>query len=338
MLRGVGWLVACREDARLPVDVAARLLPGASINPSLQSLARLLVIRSVRCRRLQRAYQTQARAMLRLQRERLTDDFRPALWLGALYLLEGRPAEGWRALEAAERLAGEESDGAAALACVALLMGEARAPSSHRGRHCDAIARDPMVRALADAAAAADRPEALRVETTVPVRASGLDDAPPCLHVQAVAGSPVTVDGPGGTRRLAPMEGELWLAFLSLACGADHAAVPSGEGRGAGEAGHDGPECEGLERHAWTSALWPTTPGAVGRMEGLFSAAIRSLREQLASVARRPVLEASRRGGYYLAQGVRVRVTLDVPSLVANWLLPRVLAVDGARLPGSPAS
>lgn len=317
MLRGVGWLVACREDARLPVDVAARLLPGASVNPSLQSLARLLVIRSVRCRRLQRAYQAQARAMLRLQRERLADDFRPALWLGALYLLEGRPAEGRRALEAAERLAGAEKDGAAALAYAALLMAEARAPSSQRSRQGEAIARDPVVRALADAATASDRPEGLRVEATVPVRVSGPADAPPCLHVQTSAGGPVIVGGPGGTRRLAAIEGELWLAFLSLVGGAD---APSGAG---------------LERDAWISALWPATPGAVGRMEGLFSAAIRSLREQLWSVARHPVLEASRRGGYHLAPGVRVRITLDVPSLVANWLLPRIRAADAARSSGS---
>jgi len=132
------------------------------------------------------------------------------------------------------------------------------------------------------------------------------------------------------------MEGELWLAFLSLVCGTDDAAAPAGERMGSSEPGAAAPEGEGLERHAWISALWPATPGAVGRSEGLFSAAIRSLREQLWSVARRPVLEASRRGGYHLARGVRVRVTLDVPSLVANWLLPRVRAVDGPRLPDSP--
>ena len=287
------------------MDVAARLLPGASTHPALLSLARLLLVRSVRCRRLQGAYRTQARAMLHLQRERLADDFRPALWLGALHLIEGRLSEARRSLEAAERLAGSARAVAAKVAHVARLAGEARAPSARPWRDDPAAHGDPVLEALVAAAVRRGLSGGGRVEVTLPAPAAGRAGSERLLQVRAGSGGPVVLQGPGGRRRLSPLEGELLLALLSLVWAS---GAPGGR----------------LQRDVWVGAIWPVAPGAVGRMDGLFSAAIRSLRLQAWALARRPVLEASRREGYGLAPDVAIRLSLDLPSVVADWLLLRI--------------
>lgn len=334
MLRSVGWLVACREDARLPVDVAARLVPGCSTHPAVQSLARFLLMRSVRCRRMRQAYRDQARVVLHLQREKLNDDFRPALWLGSLHLLEGRLSEAHRAFEAAERLAAGDEAVACALACSKLLLGELRIVSPWRRRIEEAVERDPAVTALMHARGAAGNASwtGLRLELVLAGAPPRPPDSPVILDIRATAGGPVTIRGPGGQRGLTPLEGELLLALLSLtstAPPAQEAPAPRGPARD-GEAAPGAPDRRPIHRERWTGAIWPSVPGAVGRMDSLFSAAIRSLRLKALATARQPVLEVSRRGFYELLPGVAIRLAMDLPSLVANWLL--------ARTPPDPAA
>lgn len=334
VLRSLGWLVACREDARLPVDVAARLVPGFSTHPAVQSLARFLLMRSVRCRRMRQAYRDQARAMLHLQREKLHDDFRPALWLGVLHLLEGRLSEAHRAFEAAERPAAGDEAVACALACSKVLLGELRAASPWRRRLEEMAQRDPALAALMRARAGAGKASwtGLRLELVLAGALPRPQDSSVTLEIRAVTGGRVSVRGPGGQRWLTPLEGELLLALLSLTSPAPPASeVPaSREPEGDGGAGPESQGPRSIRRERWTGAIWPSTSGAVGRMDGLFSAVIRSLRLKALTVARRPVLEVSRRGFYELLPDSAIRLTIDLPSLLANWLL--------SRTPSDPAA
>lgn len=324
----------------MPVDVAARLVLGSATHPAMQSLTRFVLMRSVRCRRMQAAYRDQARVMLHLQRERLNDDFRPALWLGALHLLEDRLSEAHRAFEAAERLAGAaERVASAALVCSELLLGGLRLLSPRRRRIEEVVATDPALAALMSAREAAARNASrggLRVEVVLAGTSWSSAQSPGTLDVRATAGAPVAIEGPGGQRSLTPLEGELLLALLSLlstSASAGEASVLPAPGLDVEET-LTAPGQRRMERDSWTCAIWPSVPGAVGRMDSLFSAAIRSLRLKAWAAARRPVLEVSRRGRYQLLPDVTIRLSMDLPSLVANWLLARTpMATASEALP-----
>ncbi|MEW6045851.1 MAG: hypothetical protein AB1609_05125, partial [Bacillota bacterium] len=321
---------------------------GTSTHPSMQSLARFLMMRSVRCRRLSRSYLEQARVALHLQRERFRSDFRPAYWAGILYLLENRFSEARRELEAAERLSGGPAAVVAA-ACADLLLGDPRMLTPRqRDRLRVASAADPAVhvleRTVTGTRAGPGRYAHLAVEGWVaPTGAliypageaarnawesSGSEPVSQpagrtVLHLQGLAFSPVTVRGTGGARRLTALEGELLLAFLSLL-----AVKPDGIGS-LPDALSDRP----LTRDVWVGAVWPSTPGTVGRLDGVFSAAIRSLRLKLEAACLHPVIEASRRGGYRLSPGALVRLQMDVATLAGNWLLARVPAPGRPEVP-----
>lgn len=334
LLGSVGWLVACREEARLPVDVAARLVPGSSTHPMAQSLARFLLMRSVRCRRVRQAYLDQARVMLHLQREKSSDDFRPALWLGALHLLEGRLSEAHRAFEAAQRLAPGEPCVELALGLGAVALGEVRSGSRRRSRVLEAAGWDPVLAALVRSRwqGGTSKPADEPVTVILPVGTDGTEEPEAAVEVRATAGRAVLVRGPGGQRLLTPLEGELLLALLSLSSQRPSGAAVARQAweeerrRGAG-----GPA--GIRRERWVAAIWPSTPGAVGRMDSLFSAAIRSLRAKALAAARRPLVEVLGRGLYGFAPGASVQLVVDLSCAVADWLLARTGTAPAGREP-----
>lgn len=299
----VGWVASAPSESLVPPDALAHLVAGPSGHEWLPALARFLVLRSVRCRRFGPLYLERARGVLQGLRETAPDEPRWALWLGLWSMVRGHYSTARRELAWAERksLSGYRV-ASEALALAQLLTGHRFAQAS-RG---DPV-QDALIDALARSRGLAQDMPGLRLGWELVAATGDLEagqSARPDLIVRAVAGSPVTVSGTGGPQVLSPIEGELLVALLSLSAQVDAT---------------DGDAW--IDRDALASAVWPVATRSVGRLDALFSTAMRLLRRKVETAARRPLLERGLRG-LRIASG-RVRLEMDVPSLAAGWLLAR---------------
>ncbi|WP_324717537.1 hypothetical protein U7230_04465 [Carboxydochorda subterranea] len=308
VLAEAGWLVGVAADDPLPLAVMGRLVIAGMGHVAASAMARWLLMRSARCRRSGPAYLDRARSVLQMLRQQFAQQADYALWLGLAYLAAGRFSEAWRELQAACRLDPESGTALAAATVADLVLG--RRPGLPGGREVPvgvAQQLDPglveLARVLQVTRRAAPKEVRLEVMRYPDQRLSDQAEQPAvAVWVDAVSGGPVRLRGAWGERALGALEGELLLALLSLA-----AAEPS----------------QGVARQKLWSAVWPVAPLAVGRLEGLFSLALRRVRRATQQVAGRPVVEHTHRGGYRVAEGIAVSVRMDLPALAANWILAR---------------
>ncbi|HEY8485750.1 MAG TPA: hypothetical protein VIL11_00010 [Limnochordales bacterium] len=301
----LGWVVAEAPDSLLPVEALNQASAGGVGRWETAALARFLVVRSARSSRRGALYLERARGVLQGYRQLRPDDERVALWLACAHVLAGHLAE-------ARREARQVQGGRFAEVAQELLAGvewairqqqRSVAASAEPGwKFGSGWVRGRLCGGTSSYAGDGAHPD--------PMAATGARR----LRLQAVRGQPVRLYGPAGRCTLAPVDGELLVGLVSLACRQQVRPACAGE-----------PGEEGLwvARGRWACVLWPL-PQPVGRLSGFFSQCIRRLREKVEQVAGGSVVEATHRMGYRLRAGVQWDVELDVASWAANWLLPRL--------------
>lgn len=306
----LGWLAAAAPDAPLVLRAAERLAGTRATAPAAWALARLLLVRSARCRRLAGAYLDRARGLLTLQRQAHPSRWVLPFWLALVYLARHQPAEADRELRAAMRLL---ADAAGMETATDDLAPEAVATA--RAAVARMLRPVPPDIAGGNVAAGTGSGCLELAGGAIPEKAPSRQ-----LIVSAPDGRPiqVVVEGQGVSLpgvALPALEGEFLLALL-----------------GWHWMHREAMRHPWMPRSRWVRSVWPVAEHPVGRLHGLFFGAIRTLRLRLRSDPERgDSWIVAGPEGYRLADDVSWRLRLGEGSMAA-WI--GGLAPAGAEAAG----